>query len=147
LKNAQADFSQEDWAVAGAIDNNGATGWAVAPEFGKPHTAYFQLATPLSLPTGATLTVTMFQGFGEQHTIGRFRLSLTTSKTLPLKGPPAGIVKVLGIEPAKRTPEQKEELSNYYRSQDTELTRLRQLVQEHPMPVDKRLPGAQDLAW
>jgi hypothetical protein len=147
LKNAQADYSQGDYAVAGAIDNDRATGWAIAPQFGKPHTAYFELATPLSLPTGATLTVTMFQGYGEQHTIGRFRLSLTASKTLSLKGPPEAIVKLLGIEPAKRTPQQKTELMNYYRSLDPELARLRQLVAEHPIPVDRRLPGAQDLAW
>ncbi len=56
-------------------------------------------------------------------------------------------MKILGIDPAKRTPQQKVELTNYYRSLDAELTRLRQLVAEHPMPVDKRLPGAQDLAW
>jgi hypothetical protein len=147
LKNAQADFAQEGLAVAGAIDNNRATGWAIAPEFGKPHTAYFQLATPLNLPTGATLTVTMAQEFGGQHALGRFRLSLTTSKSLSLEGPPAAIVKLLGIEPGKRTPQQKTELANYYRSQDAELSRLRQLAAEHPMPVDKRLPGAQDLAW
>jgi hypothetical protein len=147
LKNAQADFAQEGWAVAGAIDNNRATGWAIAPQFGKPHTASFELASPLNLPTGATLTVTMAQEFGGQHTLGRFRLSLTTSKTLSLKGPPAAIVKILSTEPAKRMPQQKAELTNYYRSQDAELSRLRQLVAEHPMPVDKRLPGAQDLAW
>jgi hypothetical protein len=72
---------------------------------------------------------------------------VTSSKTLSLKGPPAAIVKILGIEPAKRTPQQKAELTNFYRSLDTELARLRQLVAEHPLPVDKRLPGAQDLAW
>jgi hypothetical protein len=147
LKNAQADFSQADWAVSGAIDNNPASGWAIAPEFGKAHTAYFELATPLQLPPGATLTATMLQQFGQQHTLGRFRLSLTTSKTLSLKGPPAAIAKILGVESTKRTPQQKAELTNYYRSLDPELSRLRQLVQEHPMPVDKRLPGAQDLAW
>ncbi|MHB1426778.1 MAG: PSD1 and planctomycete cytochrome C domain-containing protein, partial [Gemmataceae bacterium] len=112
LKNAQADFAQDGWAVAGAIDNNRATGWAIAPQFGQPHTAYFELATPLNLPSGAKLTVTMAQEFGSQHTLGRFRLSLTTSKTLSLKGPPAAIVKILGIEPAKRTPQQKAELTN-----------------------------------
>ncbi|MHB1425429.1 MAG: DUF1549 domain-containing protein [Gemmataceae bacterium] len=147
LKNAQADFAQADWAVAGAIDNNPASGWAIAPEFGKVHTAFFELATPLNLPTGSTLTATMLQQFGQQHTLGRFRLSLTTSKTLSLKGPPEPIVKILGIEPAKRTQPQKAELMNYYRSLDPELSRLRQLVAEHPLPVDKRLPGAQDLAW
>jgi len=147
LKNAQADFAQAGWAAAGAIDNNRATGWAIVPETGKAHTAYFELATPLTLPTGTTLTVTMLQQFGGQHTLGRFRLSLTTSKTLSLKGPPAAIAKILGIEPAKRSPQQKAELTSYYRSLDPELSRLRQLVAEHPMPVDKRLPGAQDLAW
>ncbi|HEY7330372.1 MAG TPA: DUF1549 domain-containing protein [Gemmataceae bacterium] len=147
LKNAQADFSQDSWAVGGAIDNNRATGWAIAPQFGMPHTAYFELAAPLNLPTGATLTATMAQEFGSQHTLGHFRLSLTSSKTLSLKGPPAAIVNILGIDPAKRTPQQKAEMANYYHSLDPELARLRQLVAEHPMPVDKRLPGAQDLAW
>lgn len=147
LKNAQADFAQANFPVRNAIDNNRATGWAISPQFGKAHTAFFPLAKPLKLPTGATLTVTMLQQFGGQHTIGRFRLSLTTSKTLSLKGPPAAIVKILGVEPSQRTPQQKAQLTNYYRSLDAELKRLRQLVVEHPMPVDKRLPGAQDLAW
>jgi hypothetical protein len=147
LKNGQSDFAQDGFPANNAIDNNRATGWAVAPQFGKVHTAYFEFATPLALPTGSTLTVTMVHEFGTQHTIGRFRLSLTTSKTLSLKGPPPAIVKILGIEPGKRTPQQKAELSNHYQSLDLELARLRQLVAEHPMPVDKRLPGAQDLAW
>ncbi|MGH7174601.1 MAG: DUF1553 domain-containing protein, partial [Gemmataceae bacterium] len=147
LKNAQADFAQATFPVGNAIDNNRATGWAISPQFGKAHTAYFPLATPISLPTGATLSVTMTHEFGTQHTIGRFRLSATTSKTLSLKGPPPVIAKILGIEPTKRAPQQKAELTNYYRSLDGELARLRQMVAEHPMPVDKRLPGAQDLAW
>jgi hypothetical protein len=149
LRNAQADFSQEGWAVAGAIDNNPDTGWAVLPEFGKAHSAYFELATPLTLPAGANLTITMLQRYpGKEHNIGRFRLSVTTAKTpLSVKGPPAVIAKAIATEPAKRTPQQKAELANYYRAMDPELPRLRQLVAEHPMPVDKRLPGAQDLAW
>jgi FtsZ-binding cell division protein ZapB len=148
LKNAQADYSQPSWAVTGAIDNNPATGWAVAEQFGKPHTATFELAAPLNLPPNATLTVTMLQQFpGKEHNIGRFRLSLTTSKTLSGKGPPEAIAKILAVDPAQRTPQQKAELTNHHRSIDPELTRLRQLVAEHPMPSDKRLPGAQDLAW
>jgi hypothetical protein len=147
LKNAQADFSQASFPPGNAIDNNPATGWAIAPEFGKGHAAYFELAAPLTVPAGAKLTVTMVQQFGTQHAIGRFRLSLTTSKTMSLKGPPASIAKILTIEPVKRTSQQKAELRNYYRSLDAELPRLQQLVAEHPMPIDKRLPGAQDLAW
>jgi hypothetical protein len=147
LKNAQADFAQGGFEAAKAIDKTPATGWALSPQLGKAHTIYFELASPLTLSTGATLTATLLQQFGTQHTIGRFRLSLTTSKTLSLKGPPQAIAKLLSLDSAKRTPQQKAELRNYYRSQDAELPRLRQMVEDHPMPVEKRLPGAQDLAW
>src|SRR5262249_13710218 len=37
LQNATADFSQQAWAVAGAIDGNPKSGWAVAPQFNRPH--------------------------------------------------------------------------------------------------------------
>ena len=93
--------------------------------------------------TGASLTITLVQMFpGKEHNIGSFRLSVTTNKTpLSLKGPPAAIASILTTEPTKRTPQQKAELTNFYRAMDPELPRLRQLVAEHPMPVDKRLPG------
>ena len=42
LQNASADFSQDNWHVAGAIDGSEDTGWAVMPEFGKTHTAIFE---------------------------------------------------------------------------------------------------------
>src|SRR5262249_19081272 len=41
LHKAVADFSQEGWPVAAAIDGNTGTGWAIAPQFGKPHVALF----------------------------------------------------------------------------------------------------------
>src|SRR5262249_9742154 len=112
LKNARADFEQPSFPARNAIDNNRATGWAVAPEFGKAHTAYFELATPLTLPTGAKLTVIMDHEYGGQHAVGRFRLSLTDSKALSLKGPPEAIAKLLAVEPAQRTQQQKAELTN-----------------------------------
>src|SRR4030095_7593165 len=42
LQNAKADFGQEGYGVSGAIDGNEATGWAIAPQFGKTHTAIFE---------------------------------------------------------------------------------------------------------
>ena len=50
LHNAQADFSQDACAVAGAIDGNPATGWAISPQFGKPHTAVFEIKDAARLP-------------------------------------------------------------------------------------------------
>jgi hypothetical protein len=80
LHKAQADFAQEGWAIGGAIDNNPATGWAVLPQFGKAHSALFEVKDAVKNEKGATFTVTLSMQYGQQHTIGKFRLSATASK-------------------------------------------------------------------
>ncbi len=149
LQNPQADFSQESWAVAGAIDGNEATGWAIAPEFGKPHTAVFEFKAPVAFGDKGEIQITMVQKFpGKEHNLGKFRLSVTTAKTpILLNGPPAPIAQILNTEPDKRTPEQKAEITRHFRAQDPEYNRLAQRVTEFAAPVDKRHPGAQDLVW
>jgi hypothetical protein len=148
LFNAQATFAQDGFPVGNAIDNNPATGWAVAPRFGQAQEAMFQLRSPLTAAAGSELTVTMVQRFGGQHTIGKFRLSVsTTEPPLSLTGPPPNIAGIIAVEPAKRTPEQKAQLEAAFRAQDGELARLRGEVARFGMPVDKRHPGVQDLGW
>jgi hypothetical protein len=149
LHNAQATFSQQGYEVGRAIDGNPDTGWAISPQSGKANSAYFEFKTPISFPTGATLTVKMVQRFpGKEHNIGRFRLSVTTAKTpLSLVALPEPIVRILNTEPTKRTPQQQTEVTAYYRSLDADYARLAKLVADHPLPVDRREPGAQDLAW
>jgi len=88
------------------------------------------------------------QQFGGNHNIGKFRIMVTTSKTpLSLSGPPAHIAALLAVPLDKRTPQQKAALTAAYRAQDPELVRLQGEVARFAMPVDKRHPGAQDLAW
>src|SRR5205823_1178251 len=41
LRDATADFSQPQFPVAAAIDDDPKTGWAVAPQFGRRHVAVF----------------------------------------------------------------------------------------------------------
>ncbi|HEY1858988.1 MAG TPA: DUF1553 domain-containing protein, partial [Gemmataceae bacterium] len=149
LKNAVADFSQEGWAVAGAIDGNPQTGWAVSPEFGKPHVAIFEIATPIANAEGTTLTFVLDQQYpGKDHSLGKFRLSVTTSKApFKLDGQPEAIAKILNIELPKRTPEQQAELTKYFRSLDPQLAQLIKVVADHPKPADKRIVGVQDLTW
>jgi hypothetical protein len=151
LHNAKADFSQESYAVAGAIDGKPETGWAVVPRTGQPHVAVFETKEPLSFPNGMTLSFKMDQRYeGKLHNIGRFRLSITNYKPpVPLNAVlPEAIVRILKIAPDKRTPEQKVQIANHYRSIDAELARLSQAVTDYPKPpADKRLVGAQDLAW
>ena len=62
-------------------------------------------------------------------------------------GPPAALAKALATPADKRTPEQKAQLAQAHRAGDAELARLTKLVAEFPVPADKRLIGAQDLAW
>jgi hypothetical protein len=149
LHRAQATFSQDQWAVAGAIDDNPATGWAIAPQFGKAHTALFELKTPLTFEEGVELTFTMdFRFQGKDHNLGKFRLSVTKAQTpLTLKTLPPNIAKLLNVEPEERTPEQKAQLTAYFQSLDAELARLRRRVADYPLLIDQRQPGAQDLVW
>jgi hypothetical protein len=148
LHRPQATFAQANFPIANAIDNNPRSGWAIAPQFGKAHTAFFELQQPLALPEGGTLTIQMVQNYGGQHTLGHFRFSVTTTKPpLTFQGPPEAIAAVLKVPTDKRTPQQKAQLSNYYRAQDQELARLQRELADHPKPVDSRHPGAQDLVW
>jgi hypothetical protein len=134
--------------VANALNGNTVTGWGITPEFGKANSAYFEFKTPLTSTKEAELSITMVHKFGTKHTLGKFRISVTTTKPpLSLKPPPEAIAEVLTIEPAQRTPEQKKQMSDYFRALDPELRRLQQSAAEFGMPVDKRQPGAQDLVW
>src|SRR5207237_7567088 len=78
-KSAKADFDQEGWTIAHAIDGNPATAWGIYPQVRKPHRAVFTLREPLREPGGAKLTFKLQQTFGGGHLIGRFRLSVTAS--------------------------------------------------------------------
>jgi hypothetical protein len=151
LQNAQSDFAQDGFPPALIIDGNaqGSSGWAVMPKFAELHTAIFETTQDVANAGGTVLTFTIEQQFGGQHTIGRFRISVTGSKRpLKLQGPPAQVAAILAVAPDARTPEQKTELANYYRSIDAELIRLQQAATDTAKQPDAyRLLGAQDLAW
>jgi hypothetical protein len=147
LINPVATFAQDQFPLANALGNNPATGWAIAPQFGKAHAGHFEFKTPVNFPKGAEFTITMTQSFRD-HAIGKFRLALTTTKPpFNFVPPPENLRKILAIEPAQRTPAQQAELTQHFRSQDAELRRLQQAVAEFGQPVDARQPGAQDLVW
>lgn len=83
LQNAIADFAQSTfggWPVAAAIDGDSQTGWQVDPEEGWPHEAIFELKEPPGGKGGSKLTFTLDQNTPEAHTLGHFRLAVTTDK-------------------------------------------------------------------
>ncbi|HKD37067.1 MAG TPA: DUF1549 and DUF1553 domain-containing protein [Pirellulales bacterium] len=150
LQNAQADYNQPGWDVSGAIDGDLATGWALAEQNGKNHVAVFECKENAGAKGGSLLIFTLDQQFGDgKHELGKFRLSVTTSKRpIRLAALPENIAKVIEIPADKRTEAQKSELASYYRSQDAELTRLTQAMAQHSNDrANARLLGAQDLVW
>jgi hypothetical protein len=149
FRKATASFSQEGYDVSGAIDGNTETGWAVFPQGGKSHVALFETKEPLNFAGETHLQFVLEQMYaGKLHNLGRFRLSATTAPNPVLTdGLPDEIVKALQTPADKRSTQQKAALANYYRAQDSELRRLQQALAQMPKPGDKRLLGAQDLAW
>ncbi len=121
LKTATADFSQAGFAVQNAIDGNPGTGWAIAPEFGKDHTAVFTTAAPAALDGQTTLSFVLEQQSPHvQHNLGRFRVSATTADpaSLPHDSAPEAVLAILRAPREQRTPAQQEQVLAYYRAND-----------------------------
>ena len=77
LTNARADYSQDGWPVANALDGDKKTGWAVSPRQRERHAALLAFAEPLQLDSDAKLRITMRQHYGDSLVLRRFRLSTT----------------------------------------------------------------------
>lgn len=78
FSRAYASFSQKRFEVEGLIDDRKDTGWAINPEFHKPHWAALALPSPLQLPAGSRIRLKLVQEFGGARTIGRLRFSAFT---------------------------------------------------------------------
>ncbi|MGE3822112.1 MAG: DUF1549 domain-containing protein, partial [Isosphaeraceae bacterium] len=131
--NASATFAQGGFAVAGAIDDDPKTGWAVMGETGRPNQAVFESKEPFGPigddPSPVSLTLTLRFQHGDRHTLGRFRL-LATSAPKPLRPAafPAEVTAALKVPGADRTDAQRATLATYYRSIAPGLQPLRDAV-------------------
>ena len=77
LVKAEADYSQKGYDVAGAIDGDPKTGWAVDGDaIATPRTATFTFDQAAKLPEKAHFVVRLEQQYGDQHTLRHFRISL-----------------------------------------------------------------------
>jgi hypothetical protein len=171
LKNAQVDFAQASFPAAGVIDGNAATGWAISPETGKSHVFIAETAENIGGEGGTVLNIALNNQYADGlHTLGRFRLSVTTApRPLRLGGLPANMAAVLAKPVAERTEAEAAALLGYYRAGDMQLQTLAQAVataRAQTQPEDsklkqleiqlaasarqaenQRLVGAQDLVW
>ncbi len=144
-----ADFSQQNLPVASAVDGRPNTHWAIHPQVGKDHHGIFEIADELNFAGGTVLALTIDHQLDEQHTVGKFRVSVTSAKRpLNLESPPQKIAEILAIAPAERSDAQKAEIANHYRLLDAEWVRLSRSVEAiAELQKNERLAGAQDLAW
>ncbi|MFO0916005.1 MAG: DUF1549 domain-containing protein [Pirellulales bacterium] len=144
LANAQADFSQDGYAVATAIDGqapDASNGWAVSPQAGQSHVATFELKEPLKPGLGALLKFTLQQNFTSgQHALGRFRLAVTSSPTPLDPGQPEAVRAVLGVAADARTDAQRETLKAYFLQHSRPYQELQKALAEaqRPIPPDER---------
>ena len=134
LMNPTADFNQQDWEIAKAIDQNESTAWGIHPKEGLSHQAVFELKEPIRLcgdtklnpcdsPVGAKpddlkepirLRFVLKQRHGRGHLIGRTRLSL--SGLIPpvrVDAIPDAIAIILAIPPGQRNEAQRLEVANF----------------------------------
>jgi len=117
LSASRADFEQGGFPLSSTIDGKLDTGWAVMPRFGKPLQAIYEVRSPVGgqdpnaeLP----LTFTLSFQFGREHTLGCFKLYVTTS---PMNAKPvADEIRTLVQKPAdQRNDAEKKKLSDYFR--------------------------------
>ncbi len=119
---ASADFAQPQFGPELAIDRNPGqrSGWAVGGALGQPHFLVAELAEPLAEPGPVNLTVTLAHNYGEAHTLGRFRLSVT-DREAPVRAFPPPVAEALRIAASDRSSGQQQALADYYRPHSTTL--------------------------
>ena len=80
ISRASADFDQDGWTSAQAIDGDLQSGWAIYPRVNESHHIVFELETPIDVSSGGKLAITLKQLHPPKHVIGRFRLSVTDAE-------------------------------------------------------------------
>ena len=99
LVNPAASFSQASfggWPIEAVLDKQTVTAWSIDPHEGEPQTAVFETQAAAGFAGGTTLTFVLEQNGPDQHTLGRFRLSVTTAKP-PIPRPEAAHARLLAL--------------------------------------------------
>lgn len=104
---ATADFDQQGWTSAMAIDGNAATGWGIHPAVGVSHHAVFEMADAVAIKPGARLTLTLKQLSGKSHLISSFKLSATDEPAVRAAAMPTLAQEALTLPAEKRSEPQR----------------------------------------
>lgn len=119
LINPKADFNQQDWGIARAIDKLEPTAWGIYPKVGQSHAALFEFQTPVVADGPIKLKVVLKQRHGGGHLIGRARL--TVSDALPpirLDLLPEFVTAILAVPASDRTSQQRVDLAIFQQTEE-----------------------------
>lgn len=107
LTSAQADHHQagKPRLAEHAIDGDPSTGWTIGGGHGKNHWVEFRVRQPQPESANRFLRISLKQVSGEQHTIGRFKLSLQTGSAEGLDLPKE-IIQILAVPTDERNDQQ-----------------------------------------
>ncbi|MDV6032869.1 MAG: DUF1553 domain-containing protein [Phycisphaera sp. RhM] len=136
---AKASFSQKNYPVAGAIDDDPKSGWAISPQQGKPHWATFVLDEPIELATDRPLAITMTQHFGRALTIGRFKLSVVTGD-VDAEAVPEAIARAARTSPADWSDKQRKTLVQYRVERDNAFNALDKQIAQLQKQINQLAP-------
>ncbi len=146
---ALADYEQSGFETVKFLAPK-SKGWAVGGAAEKPHTLTLLTNSPVVVPAGAKLRVTLEQKSEfKQHTLGNFRLSFTGDARVQQAAKiPANVIAALALP--KRTPEQQKVVVDYYvrniaKESAAERTRLVAATQELSAIKPVTVPIMRDL--
>jgi Protein of unknown function (DUF1553)/Protein of unknown function (DUF1549)/Planctomycete cytochrome C len=158
LDRAWADHEQTngDFKIANAIDGKNATGWATQGyERKEDRTAIFAAANSFGFDGGTRLKIRLrHESVHAQHQFGRFRLSVTTSTSIPeidSSSVPSEITKLVQVAADKRNADQQKKIRDHFRQNVATNAKLVQArdelaaVKKQREELDKSLPTT--LIW
>jgi hypothetical protein len=149
LQNALADFSQQGFEIAKAIDGNTTeqnNGWALSPTTGVVHWATFETKEPAGFDGGTILTFRLHQQYNPKFLLGRFRISATQANRPVGIDLPEELRAIVATAPEARTDAQKVALLGYFRATDDDLRAKVAAVaaSKAPLPIDAKLKELRD---
>jgi hypothetical protein len=146
LQAAKATFAQGGYPIVSALDGNSLAevnnGWAIAPQMGRDHMAKFDLTTPIENAKGQILDVVIHQNFVDgQHSLGRFRVSVTDAPQPFDLGWPGQLAAILAKPADQRTDADRQALLEPSRQADKKWKKLTAelAAANQPLPEDQEL--------
>jgi hypothetical protein len=139
FSSATASFSQSGWDVFGAADGLPRTGWAIGPQFSRPHWATFVLARPVDVTDNDQLTIELHQNSGSTRTLGCFRISAVSgSVKADASDSIAGeVVEIVNRDAATWTSDERDRLIDYRMANDATGKKLTRQIEATRKNVQK----------